>query len=221
MMTGKIVFAGAVLCLLAGTAGAQMGGMMRPPQYRGVWNPVVGGGAVYSLEHSGGEKTSMEMTVVGKETVEGKEGYWFELVMDSPRGEGQVVMKMLFVLDGDNTVTRRMIMQMPGRDPMEMPMQMMQARGRGSQPADVRGLSDDAGSETVTTPAGTFACEHYRMKDGSGDAWVAKNISPYGLVKYTGKDTTMVLTKVITDAKDKITGTPKAFNPMEMGRPPN
>jgi hypothetical protein len=37
-------------------------------------------------------------------------------------------------------------------------------------------------------------------------------------VKYQGKDSTMVLTKLVTDAKDRITGTPKKFDPMEMMR---
>lgn len=33
---------------------------------------------------------------------------------------------------------------------------------------------------------------------------------------HQGKDSTMVLTKVVTDAKDRITGTPVPFNPMGM-----
>jgi hypothetical protein len=43
-------------------------------------------------------------------------------------------------------------------------------------------------------------------------------------VKATGKDSTTVLTRVITDAKDKIKGTPVPFNPMGMmqqRQPPN
>jgi hypothetical protein len=69
-------------------------------------------------------------------------------------------MKMLLVLDGENTAARRMIMQPPGMDPMAMSMQMMQQRGHGSQPADIRNQSEDVGSESVTTPSGTFTCEH-------------------------------------------------------------
>jgi hypothetical protein len=107
----------------------------------------------------------------------------------------------------------RMIMQMGSRPPMEMPTQMYKANAQ-KQSADIRDRADDVGSETVTTPAGTFVTEHYKMKDGSGDAWVAPKAGPYGLVKFQGKDSTMVLTKVITDAKDKITGTPQPFNPM-------
>ena len=42
---------------------------------------------------------------------------------------------------------------------------------------------------------------------------------PYGLVKFQGKAATMLLTKVITDGKDKITGSPQPFNPMMFGQP--
>jgi hypothetical protein len=45
---------------------------------------------------------------------------------------------------------------------------------------------------------------------------VSEKVSPFGVVKSQGKDTTMVLTKVVTDATDKITGTPQPFNPMMM-----
>jgi hypothetical protein len=63
------------------------------------------------------------------------------------------------------------------------------------------------------------------MKDGSGDAWVSDKVGPWGLVKSDNKDTSMVLTKVITDAKDHITGTPTKFDPTQMmrnrgGQPP-
>ncbi len=54
------------------------------------------------------------------------------------------------------------------------------------------------------------------MKNGSGDFWVSDKVSPYGLVKYQGKDMTMVLIKQVKDAKDKITGTPVPFNPALM-----
>jgi hypothetical protein len=66
----------------------------------------------------------------------------------------------------------------------------------------------------VTTPAGTFNTTHYKMKDGSGDVWVADHAGPYGMVKFQGKDSSMMLIKVEQNAKDKITGTPVPFNPM-------
>ena len=98
---------------------------------------------------------------------------------------------------------------------------MMMNMGGGQQqptPTDVRAVAEKVGNESVTTPAGTFNCEHYRAKDGSWEAWLSTQVTPWGLVKSTTKDTTMVLTRVITDAKDHITGTPQKFDPAEMMR---
>ena len=196
--------------MLPALAGAQMG-MHAGPAMRGIFNPVVGSGGEYEMTTDKG-KTLMEISVVGKESVDGKDGYWFEMAI-SNASMGQMISKSLTVLDGQDTVVSRMIMQMGSRPPMEMPTQMYKANAQ-KQSADIRDRADDVGSEAVTTPAGTFVTEHYKMKDGSGDAWVAPKAGPYGLVKFQGKDSTMVLTKVITDAKDKITGTPQPFNPM-------
>lgn len=219
----KIAILASCCFTLAITASAQMGGGMgmRRPQVGGVWNPIVGQGAAYEVQRQGEKaaKSQMEIAVVGKESIEGKDAYWLEFTVDNPRGGGQMVMKSLLVLDGPNARTEKVIMQMQGMDPMEMSGTMLTRRGNQSQSADIRGNADDIGPESVTTPAGTFACEHYRAKDGSGDYWLEKSVSPWGLVKYTSKDESMILVKVISDAKDKMTGTPKPFNPMGMGRP--
>jgi hypothetical protein len=201
----------------AGAANAQMGVHMGPPNFHGVWNPVIGKGAVYEMQTQDRGKTSMEISVVGKESVEGKDGYWVQTTIDNAEMGGQMVMKSLAVMTQDEVVFSKLIMQMPGRPPMEM-SQMMQ-RGRANSHADIRGDAQDVGSETITVPAGTFMCEHYKTKDG-GDVWVAKDVPPWGMVKYQGKDTTMMLTKVVTDAKDKIIGTPQPFNPMNMMQQP-
>jgi hypothetical protein len=187
------------------------------PPMRGILNPVVGSGGQYEITTPKGTKMVMEMAIVGKESVDGKDAYWFENSMSNiPMGE--MVTKALTVVDGQQTYVSRMIMQMPNRPPMEMPAQMLQMHGQ-KRSADVRNEAEDVGSESVTTPAGTFTTEHYKMKDGSGDVWVAEKAGPYGLVKFQGKDTTMLLTKVITDGKDKITGTPQPFNPMMFQQP--
>jgi hypothetical protein len=202
---------GVLMAVMPLLASAQMG-MHVAPAMRGIFNPVVGSGGEYEMTTETGTKMVMEIAIVGKESVAGKDAYWFEMTMsNSPMG--QMVMKSLTVVDGTDTVVSRMIMQMGTRPPMEMPTQMTKSSAQ-KQPADIRDRAEDVGSETITTPAGTFTTEHYKMKDGSGDAWVAAKAGPYGLVKFQGKDTSMVLTKVITDAKDKVTGTPVPFNPM-------
>jgi hypothetical protein len=215
--TGKLAAISLFVLLGAAGAGAQMmrGG---PPQVSGVWNPVVGQGAAYEVTTQEGKKTQDEITVVGKESVDGKDGYWLEMAVTDPDRGGQMVMKFLLALDGGETRRVKAIMQMPGRPPMELPEQMMH-REHSAQSADIRTDAQDLGSENITVPAGTFKCEHFRSKDGS-ETWLAKEVSPWGMVQHQGKESTMVLVKVITDAKDKIVGTPQPFNPAMMGRPP-
>lgn len=212
--TGLIVFV-----LFAGAASSGQMMHSRPPQFQGVWNPVVGKGAAYQLTGGSGKNSEIEISIVGKESVDGKDGYWMEMAFSSSEIGGQMLMKHLFVLDGQQTRTAKMIMQMPGHPPMEMPAQMMH-RENSAQAADIRTDAQDLGSESLTVPAGTFATEHYRTKDGA-DMWIAKDVPPWGLVKYQGKDSTMILVRLVSDAKDKIVGTPQPFNPMMMGQHPD
>jgi hypothetical protein len=213
----KMLWGVCCLMLIAGLAQAQMGmGMRGSPTPHGFFNPIVGAGSEYDITSASGSKNTIELAIVGKESVEGKDGYWLEITTSG------MVMKSLTVV-GDTSVTSRMIMQMPGRPPMEMPSQMMRMNQQGAAPpptTDIRSTAEDVGSESVTVPAGTFACEHYRAKDGSGDTWISPKVSPLGVVKHQGKDSTMVLTKVTTDAKDKIIGAPVPFNPMMFQQPP-
>jgi hypothetical protein len=205
--------------VLASTSGAYVSGaqMLRggPPTFAGIFNPKVGVGAVYEVQSQSGKKT-MEMAIVGKDTVDGKDAYWWEMTMPDPRAGGDLVMKSLLVVDGNNTYVSKAIMQLAGKPPMEMPSGM--ARGDHSRiPLDARMDAEDLGSESITVPAGIFTAEHYRAKDGSGDTWIAKSAGPFSVVKHQGKDTTMVLIKVYSDYKDKITGTPQPFNPALLG----
>lgn len=215
----RVLWIGFCLLLITATANAQMGMRSGPPSFSGVWNPVVGAGAAYEIQNASGEKHRMEIAIVGKETIEGKVGYWFEITTVSPHSGGEMVMKSLIVADGSDTTVMKMMMQMAGRPPMDMTAQMAH-NPHSRQPVDIRDKADDVGSETITVPAGTFVCEHYRMKDGSGDTWVSPKVGVYGMVKHQGKESTMVLTKVITDARDKITGTPVPFDPSQMMRQP-
>jgi hypothetical protein len=220
MKAGRVAIVVSCVFVFAGGASAQF---MRsgPPTMHGVWHPAVGAGAAYDVKSEKGKNSNIEMAVVGKATIDGQEGYWLEMTITSAESGGNIVMKMFTVTDGSNNRAVRTIMQMPGRPPMDMTQMIASHSGGNSssanQPADIRNQAEDVGSESITTPAGTFTCEHYRAKDGSGDTWVSDRVSPWGMVKYQGKDSSMVVTKLITDAKDKITGTPAPFNPMQMG----
>jgi hypothetical protein len=207
---------------LASPVGAQMGMGPRTPDMSGIWRPVVGSGGAYETTDREGKKSQLEITIVGKEDVNGKAGYWMEMAVANPRSGGDMYMKYLIAPSDNGVASTRMIMQMPGQDPMEMDMNMNMNMGGHrmpqSTPSDIRDKAERVGTESITVPAGTFSCEHYRMKDGSSEAWVSDKVAPWGLVKTQGKDSSMVLTKVITDAKDHITGTPKKFDPMQMMR---
>jgi hypothetical protein len=210
----RLLIAAVLVVFAVPLASAQMG-MRGPTQLRGVWNPVVGSGAAYEMQTQNGMKSGMEFDIVGKDSVGGKDAAWMEMTMSNPRMGGDMVMKYLVTFDGSQMQMSKMIMQMHGGPAMELPDSMTQAR-KPTQFTDLRNNTDDLGSESVTTPAGTFSCEHYRMKDGSGEAWVSDKVTPFGLVKYQGKTDSMVLTKLVTDAKDKIVGTPVPFDPMKM-----
>src|ERR1700680_2024795 len=73
---------------------AQMG-MGRVPTLSGVWHPVVGTGANYEMTKSDGTKTQMEITIVGKEDVDGKPAYWMEMSIVDPRTSTPMYMKSL------------------------------------------------------------------------------------------------------------------------------
>jgi hypothetical protein len=202
---------------------AQMGMGPRVPTLSGVWHHVVGSGATYERTLAANEnKTQMQITIVGKEDVEGKSAYWMEFAMSNPNmmGGAEMLMKQLMTVGDDGVTSSRLIMQPPGQEPMEMDMSANPASHGMKQttPANIADKAELVGTESVTVPAGTFSCQHFRMKDGSGDGWISDKVSPWSLVKYQGKDSTMVLTKLVTDAKDRITGTPKKFDPMEMMR---
>ena len=199
---------------------AQMGLGSQVPTLSGIWRPVVGSGSIYEITREG-KKTSMDFVVLGKEDLAGKTGYWVEMSVSDMRQGGDVLIKVLETVDGNSIIYSKWVMQMPGQQPMEMDPNMMNMGGRRTiqtQSADFRDKAESVGSETITVPAGTFTCQHYRMKDGSGDAWISDKVSPWGLVKMQENERTTVLAKVITDAKDRITGTPTKFDPMQMMR---
>ena len=206
----------AALCL-AVPVWAQFGGP-RMPGMNGIFHPVVGEGAAYDMQGRGEGPKTMEISVVGKEDFQGQTGYWLETSFQEQRG-GLMVMKMLMVMEPPNPGAKRMIMLMQGQAyefPMNSPM--MGGQMSKSAPHDIRNDKSivRVGTETITVPAGTFSCEHYRASDGSSDIWVSDKVAPWGIVKTVGKDSNMVLARQITGATTKITGPVKPFDPTQM-----
>ena len=206
-----VVFAAVLALSFSTPLRAQMGmDLFNKPGIADIFKPVVGSGAVYDL----GDKVSLELTVVGKDTVDGKEAYWLETgTMDAK--SGTMSYGKMLITKGDFQI-HRMIFQPPGQPLMELALTPNDPR----QPKVQEALTNwhKIGIESITVPAGTFSCDHWTKNDGKSDIWVNSSISPVGLVKETSQGKSMVLVKVITDAKDHLTGTPTTFDPEAIKR---
>ena len=178
----------------------------------GFFKPVVGRGAVYEAQHNGRKETS-EMLIVGKESVEGKDGYWMESGMADKELGGTVYGKVL--VTPTDFQFHRMISQMPGKPPVEYAFPVSTRKSNVDNELD---KWHKVGTESITVPAGTFSCEHWSKNDGKREIWMSTQVTPMGLVKEVGPGETTLLVKVITDAKDHITGTPRKFDAAEMKR---
>jgi len=202
-------------------ARAQMMGLnpFKKPNIADIFKPVVGNGAVYETQRTdqeGAPKKPLEMTVVGKESIEGREAYWLEFAHTDPRSGSLGYAKML--MTKDDFQPHRMIVQQPGQPAMELPMQAGMRERMQKHKDEEMEKWHLAGSESITVPAGTFSCQHWKKDQGVGDVWVNDKISPFGMVKSINSGETMVLVKVITDAKDRITGPITTFDPEQMKR---
>lgn len=194
---------------LAAGPGAQLN-FFRKPNIANIFHPEVGKGALYETKLENGKTETMEMSVVGRESVDGLDGYWFEVSRNEPSGTAYTK----FLVTKEDFRFRRMVMQLPGKTPMEMPMT---APDRTKSKVDEElDKWTSVGTESVTVPAGTFLAEHWRKAGGGGDLWASPNISPMGVVKEVSPKRTMVLVKVIPDAQDHITGTPQKFDRGQM-----
>ena len=210
----------AIILLGAGLSGgiavpvpAQAGmDMFQKKAIAAFFKPVVGHGVVYEEQRNGKKETS-ELTIVGKETVAGKDGYWMETGMADKEAGGIVYGKVL--VTPDDFQFHRSVSQMPGQPPTEYTFTTDTRKPKAKNDQD---KWHEVGTETITVPAGTFVCEHWAKDDGKDDVWLSAKASPMGLVKEVSLGRTTLLVKVITDAKDHITGTPRKFDAAEMKR---
>ena len=208
----KFLFA---LCLGVTTVAAAQFGQRGPqrPQIPTPFTPVVGSGAQYEVTTRDGKMT-FTYAVVGKEQVDGDDGYWLEIRSEGAMLNGEMVIKELTLKVGTHPEIKRMIMQPPESPPMEVPagmMGMMKQHMAQSGNARKNGMGEKIATESITVPAGTFECDHYRREENSKtvDYWISSKVPPYSLVKMSGPDTSMVLEKVLTGETTHIKGEPQ------------
>lgn len=202
-----LVLMGLFLLIIEAISYAQLG-KTSGPRFYSEFKPVVGGWSEYQITSKGEPPSKLKIAIVGKEG----DAYWYETVMETKQ-EGKVITKMLVSGNPEEQKNiKRMIVKMGNEPAMEMPVQMMQP-SRTEERAEKSGKIIDKGVETIKVPAGTFKTQHLQIQDPEGivDAWVYKDVSPYGLIKSQSKDMEMVLIGYGSGAKTQITETPQKF----------
>ncbi len=211
-----------MLLAVVASASAQFGGkgkgVPQPPIFT-IQNPVMNSGAEYTMKVKD-EQMDIAYAIVGKEDVKGAPGFWLETRVQSAEFRGEMINKMLMVTTGSEPGMKRMITQAPGQEPMEM-SEMMMSMVKAHQPDAAAGkpdFGDLVGTESVTVPAGTFRCQHYRKptKNGQIDYWIAPQVTSFSVVKMTTPEMTMVLKKVLTNENSHVKGEPQKMPGIEM-----
>ncbi len=122
-MQWKWLAVAACLCWAA-TTSAQMGmELFKRPNITDVFKPVVGSGGVYEIQRTDQQnspKRAMEMAIVGKEVVDGKDGYWMEVGHVDERSSTMAYAKIL--VTKDDFQFHKMVFQQPRKPAMEMPI---------------------------------------------------------------------------------------------------
>jgi hypothetical protein len=211
-LLGVVLAAAGCLCVSSGVFG-QLGGMtpFSKPNIADIFKPVVGNGALYEMQSPDdkGPARQMEMIVVGKEMTASGEGFWMEIgFMDRHDASKMMYSKMLVTKDFEFT---KIVFQMPGQPAMEMPFNSKNM-GKDNLKNQLNDWSK-AGTETITVPAGTYVCQHWKKNDGTDEVWANDKVSPMSMVKQVGKKNTMVLVKQLTGVTDHITGPITPFDP--------
>lgn len=195
-------------------ASAQMGmDLFKRPAITKAFHPVVGKGAVYADAGKDGKNTrTIEIAVIGKDSFEGQEGFWMQFV--STDEQGKTIIGKSLITPADYQL-HHMIFQQQGQPAMELPANMNPARKQQME----ENFNDwhSVGTETVTVPAGTFSCEHWRNDKTHAESWTSEKVTPFGMVKSVkASGDTEVLSKLVENATDRITGPVKQFDMQQM-----
>jgi hypothetical protein len=135
---------------------------------------------------------------------------------------GKMTMRLVMVPDPTKAArpVLETVMQIEGKDPMQMPSEATAQKFEKPDPKKM------VGKETVKVIAGSFATSHYRQSDERGtlDMWLSDELPPLGIVKLTvtpkagspSPGVELQLAGKGKDAKPTITKKPVPFDPAAM-----
>jgi hypothetical protein len=212
-MKGKALVLLAAMACVAGASQVrgQLGfSAIKRPNIANIFHPVVGAGTTYEETKKDRKKSTMEMSIVGSEMFGEQQGYWMEVGHADNSTEQGTYGKML-VTPADFAFHKVIFVRPGSTQPMEMDVDGAKSHRDNLDKKLEKWHS--VGNESLTVPAGTFSCEHWTRDEGKGDVWVSSKVSPMGIVKMVDENETMVLTRLISDAKSHITGPPVKFDP--------
>jgi hypothetical protein len=213
----------AAVLLLGGPVLAQPGGMGATPLAVDLKKAPVGAWAEYQVAIGEGNAKA-RWALVGRSA----DNVVIEMAMDGgPAAQMGGKMTVALTLAPDpikaERPVKKMVMQVEGKDPMEMPSEGPNHRFEKPDPKKL------VGKETIKVPAGSFPTSHYRDSNERGtlDLWISETVPPLGVVKLqmtpkagTGggpagppQQVTMELSRQGKDAKPVITKAPKPFDP--------
>jgi hypothetical protein len=178
---------------------------------------TVGTWATYKWTGGRSDGSTIRVAVIGNETRAGAALYWYEMMLQSPKGPKEsMIMQMLVPgLTYDPSAIRGFVMKSGDQPAMRIPEQMVRMMAANMGPnmaADIArscNEMDVVGWEQVTVPAGSFRALHLRHPRSGTEAWLQPTLS-FPLVQAVMKDNgTMALTGQGTGAKSSITETPR------------
>ncbi len=188
-----------VLCVvvLAGPVAAQ--GIVGDVLSGSLIKPEPGVYAWYELhDKTTGKKFFVRQAIVGKETVERKDGYWLETEIIPEEGF-PAIYKMLITGPASDPRNVHKIFVKEGADPpVAVPVEASDESGE-SKTKETR---KSVGKEKIATPMGEITAERIiitRESDGrtTGESpveiWVNDNVRPMGIVKVVSESGEMIL----------------------------
>jgi hypothetical protein len=122
-------------------------------------------------------------------------------------------LKTLMAAEGNDGIVQRLIIQLPGDDkPIDYSFLLTNASSLNPiwiRTLDSRSNAQNIGTESVTTKAGTFSCQHWRTANDAVDFWISDKVTPWSLVKMRSKDgDTITLRRVLSNTKTQVRGAP-------------
>jgi hypothetical protein len=213
-----MIRAGGVLAVAVAISGAglcaQSGDLLKDIEK--LKDPKVGQWVLYEMRDAArGAKLTMRQSIVGKETMDGKDVYWLETDI-MPRKGDRMVTKILFKdYPSDPANILKIIEKLGDEPPREVPVPKLEERSptaKTGRAEKVRGK--EIGKETFNTRTGSVEARHFKVEDpaGTSEIWTSDKVGLSGVVRKVGPSGEMILIAYgDSGAQSAISGSQRGF----------